>query len=135
MSKFSFFVLIIAIIIAIFPIYKKFDFIKQILLNKELDQNFEEKKKYILTNSNKTLEKEVKDKYINLKNDLINYLNNNTYLQYERKTIEKIKELEKGKKLFEEFEGNMDNMYKNEFKESELKDLTDLIDRYILPES
>ena len=135
MSKFSFFVLIIAIIIAIFPIYKKFDFIKQILLNKELDQNFEEKKKYILTNSNKTLEKEVKDKYINLKNDLINYLNNNTYLQYERKTIEKIKELEKEKKLFEEFEGNMDNMYKNEFKESELKDLTDLIDRYILPES
>ena len=81
------------------------------------------------------MEKEVKDKYINLKNDLINYLNNNTYLQYERKTIEKIKELEKEKKLFEEFEGNMDNMYKNEFKESELKDLTDLIDRYILPES
>ena len=135
MSKFSFFVLIIAIIIAIIPIYKKFDFIKQILLNKELVQNFEEKKKYILTNSNKTLEKEIKDKYINLKNDLINYLNNNTYLQYERKTIEKIKELEKEKKLFEEFEGNMDNMYKNEFKESELKDLTDLIDRYILPES
>ena len=135
MSKFSFFVLIIAIIIAIIPIYKKFDFIKQILLNKEFDQNYEEKKKYILTNSNKTLEREVKDKYINLKNDLINYLNNNTYLQYERKTIEKIKELEKEKKLFEEFEANMDNMYKNEFKESELKDLTDLIDRYILPES
>ena len=135
MSKFSFFVLIIAIIIAIIPIYKKFDFIKQILLNKEFDDNFEEKKKYILTNSNKTLEKEIKDKYINLKNDLINYLNNNTYLQYERKTIEKIKDLEKEKKLFEEFETNMDNMYKNEFKESELKDLTDLIDRYILPEN
>ena len=135
MSKFSFFVLIIAIIIAIIPIYKKFDFIKQILLNKEFDENFEEKKKYILTNSNKTLEKEIKDKYINLKNDLINYLNNNTYLQYERKTIEKIKDLEKEKKLFEEFETNMDNMYKNEFKESELKDLTDLIDRYILPEN
>ena len=135
MSKFSFFILIIAIIIAIIPIYKKFDFIKQILLNKEFDENFEEKKKYILTNSNKTLEKEIKDKYINLKNDLINYLNNNTYLQYERKTIEKIKDLEKEKKLFEEFETNMDNMYKNEFKESELKDLTDLIDRYILPEN
>ena len=135
MSKFSFFILIIAIIIAIIPIYKKFDFIKQILLNKEFDENFEEKKKYILTNSNKTLEKEIKDKYINLKNDLINYLNNNTYLQYERKTIEKIKDLEKEKKLFEEFEANMDNMYKNDFKESELKDLTDLIDRYILPEN
>ena len=135
MSKFSFFILIIIIIIAIIPIYKKFDFIKQILLNKEFDENFEEKKKYILTNSNKTLEKEIKDKYINLKNDLINYLNNNTYLQYERKTIEKIKDLEKEKKLFEKFEINIDNMYKNEFKESELKDLTDLIDRYILPEN
>ena len=135
MSKFSFFILIIAIIIAIIPIYKKFDFIKQILLNKEFDENFEEKKKYILKNSNKNLEKEIKDKYINLKNDLINYLNNNTYLQYERKTIEKIKDLEKEKKLFEEFEANMDNMYKNDFKESELKDLTDLIDRYILPEN
>ena len=77
----------------------------------------------------------MKKNYINLKNDLINYLKNNTYLQYERKTIEKIKELEKEKKLFEEFEANMDNLYKNEFKESELKDLTDLIDRYILPEN
>ena len=135
MSKFSFFVLIIAIIIAIIPIYKKFDFIKQILLNKEFDENFEEKKKYILNKVNKTLENEFGEKYLNLKNNLKNYLNNNTYLQYERKTIEKIKELEKEKKLFEEFETNMDNMYKNEFKESELKDLTDLIDRYILPEN
>ena len=135
MSKFSLLVLLISIIIAIFPIYKKFDFIKQILSNKKDDKISEEKKKYILTTANKTLEKEFEKNYINLKNDLINYLKNNTYLQYERKTIEKIKELEKEKKLFEEFEANMDNLYKNEFKESELKDLTDLIDRYILPEN
>ena len=135
MSKFSLLVLLISIIIAIFPIYKKFDFIKQILFNKKDDKISEEKKKYILTTANKTLEKEFEKNYINLKNDLINYLKNNTYLQYERKTIERIKELEKEKKLFEEFEANMDNLYKNEFKESELKDLTDLIDRYILPEN
>ena len=135
MSKFSLIVLLISIIIAIFPIYKKFDFIKQILFNKKDDKISEEKKKYILTTANKTLEKEFEKNYINLKNDLINYLKNNTYLQYERKTIEKIKELEKEKILFEEFEANIDNLYKNEFKESELKDLTDLIDRYILPEN
>ena len=135
MSKFSCFILFLAIIIAIIPIYIKFDFIKKLIGDKEIDPNVEEKKKYILTNTNKTMEKEFKEKYIDLKNDLNNYLNNNTYLQYERKTIEKIKELEKEKKLFEEFEVNKENMYKKEFEEIELKDLTDLIDRYILQEN
>ena len=135
MSKFSFFILLLAIIIAIIPLYIKFDYIKTIIGEKKVDPNIEEKKKYILNKVNKTLENEFEEKYLNLKNNLMNYLNNNTYLQYERKTIERIKELEKEKKLFEEFEANMDNLYKNEFKESELKDLTDLIDRYILPEN
>ena len=84
---------------------------------------------------NKTLENEFKERYINLKIDLNKYLNDNTYLQYERKTIEKIKELEKEKILFQEFENNIDKMYKKEFEENELKDLTDLIDRYILSEN
>ena len=135
MSKLSFFILLIAIIIAIIPIYIKIDCFKKLIGDKEIDPNLEDKKKYILNNANKTMEKEFKDKYINLKNDLNNYLNNNTYLQYERKTIEKIKELENEKKLFEEFEANVDNMYKKEFEERELKDLTDLIDRYILTEN
>ena len=126
MSKLSFFILLIAIGIAIIPIYVKFDYFKKLIGDKEIDPNSEDKKRYILTNVNKTMEEEFKNKYINLRNDLIGYLNNNTYLQYERKTMEKIKELEKEKKLFEEFEANMDNLYKNEFKESELKDLTNL---------
>ena len=135
MSKFSCFILFIAILIAIIPIYIKFDFIKKFLGGKEIDPNIEEKNKYIMTNVNKTMEKEFKEKYINLKNELKNYLNNNTYLQYEKKADEKIKGLEVEKKLFEEFEVNKDNMYKKEFEESELKDLTDLIDRYILQEN
>ncbi len=81
------------------------------------------------------MEHEFIEKYMNLKKDLMNYLNNNTYLQYERSANQKIKELEKEKKLFEEFENNIDNMYKKEFEESEIKDLTDLIDRYILSEN
>ena len=135
MSKLSFFILLIAIGIAIIPIYIKFDYFKKLIGDKEIDPNSEDKKRYILTNVNKTMEEEFKNKYINLRNDLIGYLNNNTYLQYERKTMEKIKELEKEKKLFEEFEANIEDMHKKEFEEKELKDLTDLIDRYILTEN
>ena len=135
MSKFSFFILLLAIIIAIIPLYIKFDYIKTIIGEKKVDPNIEEKKKYILNKVNKTLENEFEEKYINLKKNLMNYLNNNTYLQYERIAIQKIKELEKEKILFDQFENNIDNMQKKEFQESELKNLTDLIDRYILSEN
>ena len=121
MSKLSFFILLIAIGIAIIPIYVKFDYFKKLIGDKEMDPNSEDKKRYILTNVNKTMEEE--------------FAVNETYLQYERKTMEKIKELEKEKKLFEEFEANIDDMHKKEFEEKELKDLTDLIDRYILTEN
>ncbi len=135
MSKFSCFILLLAIIIGIIPFYFNFEFIKKLLGEKEYDENLEDKKKYILNKENKTLEPEFIEKYMNLKKDLMNYLNNNTYLQYERSANQKIKELENEKKLFEEFENNIDNMYKKEFEESEIKDLTDLIDRYILSEN
>ena len=135
MSKFSCFILLLAIIIGIIPFYFNIEFIKKLLGEKEYDENLEDKKKYILNKENKTLEHEFIEKYMNLKKDLMNYLNNNTYLQYERSANQKIKELENEKKLFEEFENNIDNMYKKEFEESEIKDLTDLIDRYILSEN
>ena len=135
MSKCSFFILIIAIAIAIIPVYIKFDYIKKLFGEKEIDPNIEDKKKYILSNTNKTMEYEFREKYLNLKNELNNYLNNNTYLQYERIANQKIKELEKEKILFEKFENNIDKLYEKEFKESELKNLTDLIDRYILSEN
>ena len=135
MSKCSFFILIIAIAIAIIPVYIKFDYIKKLFGEKEIDPNIEDKKKYILSNTNKTMENEFREKYINLKNELNNYLNNNTYLQYERIANQKIKELEKEKILFENFENNIDKLYEKEFKEGELKNLTDLIDRYILSEN
>ena len=135
MSKLSLFILFLAIIIAIIPFYLRLDFINNLMGEKEIDPDIEDKKKYIKNMVNKTLENEFKERYINLKIDLNKYLNDNTYLQYERKTIEKIKELEKEKILFQEFENNIDKMYKKEFEENELKDLTDLIDRYILSEN
>ena len=135
MSKLSLFILFLAIIIAIIPFYLRLDFINNLIGEKEIDPDIEDKKKYIKNMVNKTLENEFKERYINLKIDLNKYLNDNTYLQYERKTIEKIKELEKEKILFQEFENNIDKMYKKEFEENELKDLTDLIDRYILSEN
>ena len=135
MSKLSLFILFLAIIIAIIPFYLRLDFINNLIGEKEIDPDIEDKKKYIKNMVKKTLENEFKERYINLKIDLNKYLNDNTYLQYERKTIEKIKELEKEKILFQEFENNIDKMYKKEFEENELKDLTDLIDRYILSEN
>ena len=135
MSKLSLFILFLAIIIAIIPFYLRLDFINNLIGEKEIDPDIEDKKKYIKNMVNKTLENEFKERYINLKIDLNKYLNDNTYLQYERKTIEKIKELEKEKILFQEFENNIDKMYKKEFEENELKDLTDLIDSYILSEN
>ena len=134
MSKFSFFILFIAIAIAVIPLYFKLDEIKKIIGYNKIDDISKDKKKYILNIKNYTLEKELKTNLINLKNDLINYLNNNTYLKYERDTIEKIKELEKEKKLFEEFENIIKEKNQTEFQENELKNLTDLIDRYILSE-
>ena len=70
-----------------------------------------------------------------MKNELINYRNNNTYLKYEREAIEKIKELEIEKKIFEDFEKNINEKNQKDFQEEELKNLTDLIDRYILSEN
>ena len=81
------------------------------------------------------MEEEVRNNYINLKNKLINYKKNNIYLKYERDTIEKIKELEKDKKLFEDFENSISERSQINFKENELKNLTDLIDRYLLSEN
>ena len=136
MSKLSFFILFLSIIIAIIPFYYKFDEIKEIFLgNNKIDNNSEDKKKYILNIKNTTLEEEVRNNYINLKNKLINYKKNNIYLKYERDTIEKIKELEKDKKLFEDFENSISERSQINFKENELKNLTDLIDRYILSEN
>lgn len=81
------------------------------------------------------MEEEFKNKYIDLKNELINYMNNNTYLKYEREAIEKIKDLEKEKILYEDFEMIINEKSQKEFQENELKNLTDLIDRYILSEN
>ena len=136
MPKFSNIILFIAIIIAIIHLYYyKYDEIMKMIFNKNIDNNLEEKKKFILKTKNSTLENEMKNKYIDLKNKLINYQNNNTYLKYEREAIEKIKELEKDKKSFEEFENNVIEQIKVDFKENEIKNLTDLIDRYILSEN
>ena len=136
MSKFSIFILFIAIIIAIIPLYYyKYEEIMKIIFNNNKDINTEDKKRYILNEKNSTLENEIKNKYIELKNEMINYKNNNTYLKYERDAIEKIKELEKERKAFEEFENNVNEEIKIDFKENELKNLTDLIDRYILSEN
>ena len=135
MSKFSIFILFIGIIIAILNFTNKLDGIKKFLWNNKLDDNDKDKKKYILNKRNITLENEFRNKYINLKKELINYKNNNTYLKYEREAIEKIKELEKAKKLFEDFETEINEKTKIDFKENELKNLTALIDRYILSEN
>ena len=135
MSKCSFFILLLSIGISLIPLYLKFDSIKNLIGEKQTDENFEDKKKYILSNVNKTMEKEFKEKYINLKKDLNNYLENNTYLKYERIANQKIKELENEKILFEDFENNIEKMHEKEFNETELKNLTDLIDRYILSEN
>ena len=135
MSKCSFLILFLSIAISIIPLYLKFDTIKALIGEKQIDENIEDKKKYILSDSNKTMENEFKEKYINLKNELNNYLNNNTYLKYERIAIQKIKELESEKIIYENFENNIEKMHEKEFEESELKNLTDLIDRYILSEN
>ena len=134
MSKYSIFILFVSIIIAIIPLYFKYDDIKKFFSNNK-DENYEEKQKYIVNVKNKTLEEEFRNKYINLKKELINYKNNNTYLKYEREAIKKIKQLEIEKKLFEDFENSINEKSKIDFKESELKNLTDLIDRYILSEN
>ena len=134
MSKFSFFILFLSILIAI-PFYYKFDEIKKIIFNDNADDNYQDKKKYILDKKNNTLEEEIRNNYIVLKNELIKYKENNIYLKYERDTIEKINELEKEKKIFEDFEKEIEEKSKIDFKESELKNLTDLIDRYILSEN
>ena len=134
MSKFSFFILFAAIMIS--AIYYKLDKVKEIIgWENPKDSNYEDKKRFILDKNNKTLEEEFKNKYIDLKNELINYKNNNTYLKYEREAIEKIKELEIEKIKFENFEKKINENNQKDFQESELKNLTDLIDRYILSEN
>ena len=135
MLKYSVFILLVSIIIALITLYLKSDVIKKYISFNNIDDNYEDKKKYILNVKNKTLEEEFINKYKNLKNELINYKNNNTYLKYEREAINKIKELEIEKKLFEEFESKITEKSNLDFQESELKNLTDLIDRYILSEN
>ena len=135
MSKCSFFILLLSIAISIIPLYLKFDNIKALIGGKMIAPNSEDRKKYIMNETNKTMENEFKEKYINLRNDLNNYLNNNSYLIYERIANQKIKELEKEKILLEDFEYNIEKMQEIEFKESGLKNLTDLIDRYILSDN
>ena len=136
MSKLSFFILVVAIMIAIIPLYYKLDKVKEIIgWDNKKDDNYQDKKMYILNKKNNTLEEEFKLKYIDLKNELINYRNNNTYLKYEREAIEKIKELEIEKNIFEDFEKIINEKNQTEFQEEELKNLTDLIDRYILSEN
>ena len=136
MSKLSFFILVVAIMIAIIPLYYKLDKVKEIIgWDNKIDDNYQDKAMYILNKKNNTLEEEFKLKYIDLKNELINYRNNNTYLKYEREAIEKIKELEIEKKIFEDFEKNINEKNQKDFQEEELKNLTDLIDRYILSEN
>jgi hypothetical protein len=122
--------------IAIIPLYYKLDKVKEIIgWDNKIDDNYQDKAMYILNKKNNTLEEEFKLKYIDLKNELINYRNNNTYLNYEREAIEKIKELEIEKKIFEDFEKNINEKNQKDFQEEELKNLTDLIDRYILSEN
>ena len=135
MLKYSVFILLVSIIIALITLYLKSDVIQKYISFNNIDDNYEDKKKYILNVKNKTLEEEFINKYKNLKNELINYKNNNTYLKYEREAINKIKELEIEKKLFEEFESKISEKSNIDFQESELKNLTDLIDRYILSEN
>ena len=135
MLKYSVFILLVSIIIALITLYLKSDVIQKYISFNNIDDNYEDKKKYILNVKNKTLEEEFINKYKNLKNELINYKNNNTYLKYEREAINKIKELEIEKKLFEEFESKISEKSNLDFQESELKNLTDLIDRYILSEN
>ena len=135
MLKYSVFILLVSIIIALITLYLKSDVIKKYISFNNIDDNYEDKKKYILNVKNKTLEEEFINKYKNLKNELINYKNNNTYLKYEREAINKIRELEIEKKLFEEFESKISEKSNIDFQESELKNLTDLIDRYILSEN
>ena len=135
MLKYSVSILLVSIIIALITLYLKSDVIKKYISFNNIDDNYEDKKKYILNVKNKTLEEEFINKYKNLKNELINYKNNNTYLKYEREAINKIKELEIEKKLFEEFESKISEKSNLDFQESELKNLTDLIDRYILSEN
>ena len=118
MSKCSFFILLLSIAISIIPLYLKFDNIKALIGGKMIDPNSEDKKKYIMNKTNKTMENEFKEKYINLRNDLNNYLNNNSYLIYERIANQKIKELEKEKILFEDFEYNIEKMPDNYDKEN-----------------
>ena len=133
MSKYSLIILFIAIVIGIY--YKKND-IKAIISSLYMkDISKEEQKKYILTEKNTTMEDEFIKKYNILKEELINYLNNNTYLAYERQTIDKIKDLEKEKYLFEELENNLTEMQKIKFDEKEIQNLTELIDRYILSDN
>jgi len=136
MSKCSFFILLIAIIIAIIPLYFKKDFVKKFINGYgKKDDNDEEKKRFILEKKNNTMEEEIKNKYMKLKEDLINYKNNNLYLKFEKESNERIKNLEKVKKNFQDFERRISEQLEVEFQENEIKNLTDLIDRYILSET
>ena len=134
MSKCSCFILLIAIIFGSVPFLKNFDTIKN-LLGLDKIKEVEDKTYLILSKKNATLEKEFEEKYLKLKEEIIKLQNNNTYLKYERKMIEKLKQLDKDKTSFENYENEINNRKRTDLNASELKQLTELIDRYILSEN
>ena len=134
MSKCSCFILLIAIIFGSVPFLKNFDTIKN-LLGLDKIKEVEDKTYLILSKKNATLEKEFEEKYLKLKEEIIKLQNNNTYLKYERKMNEKLKQLDKDKTSFENYENEINNRKRTDLNASELKQLTELIDRYILSEN
>ena len=134
MSKCSCFILLIAIIFGSVPFLKNFDTIKN-LLGLDKIKEVEDKTYLILSKKNATLEKEFEEKYLKLKKEIKKLQNNNTYLKYERKMIEKLKQLDKDKTSFENYENEINNRKRTDLNASELKQLTELIDRYILSEN
>ena len=134
MSKCSCFILLIAIIFGSVPFLKNFDTIKN-LLGLDKIKEVEDKTYLILSKKNATLEKEFEEKYLKLKEEIIKLQNNNTYLKYERKMIDKLKQLDKDKTSFENYENEINNRKRTDLNASELKQLTELIDRYILSEN
>ena len=134
MSKCSCLILLAAIILGSIPFLKNLDIVKN-LLGLDKIEKVEDKTYLILTKKNLTLEKEFEEKYSKLKEEIVNLQNNNTYLQYEKKMIDKLEQLDKDKTNFENYEYEINNRKRTDLNSSELKQLTELIDRYILSEN
>ena len=126
--------MLVAIIAGSIPFLKNLDIVKN-LLGLDKIEKVEDKTYLILTKKNLTLEKEFEEKYSKLKEEIVNLQNNNTYLQYEKKMIDKLEQLDKDKTNFENYEYEINNRKRTDLNSSELKQLTELIDRYILSEN